>query len=537
MVVGTAGYMSPEQVRGTAVDARSDIFSLGTILYEMLTGRPPFTRETAAETMTAILKEDPPPLPPDVSPALARIVARCLEKTREMRFQSARDLAFALEGLSETGVAAGLAPAPGPLRGHGFRGALPWIAAAALAIGLAGSLAWNLRRTAPPPPPVTRFALALPAGQLLNGNGGGHSLAMSPDGTRLAYLAIRLYLRTMSETDAKAMPGTERYRGLREPVFSPDGASIAFYALADQTLKRATVTGDTVSTICQADSPTGISWGPEGILFGQGRNGIMRVSASGGTPELVVRVNDGEVAQTPQMLPDGQHVLFTLAAGTARDRSDRAHVVVQSLKSGERKTLIEGGSDARYVPTGHIVYALSGSLYAVPFNARRLEVNGAPVPIVEGVSRDTAAVTGTANFAFSNTGSLVYVRGPVSASALLDIGLMDRKGKVEPLKLPAGHLRVAPCVSRRQAPRGCERRRQRSDRLDLRPLRHTRDAAPHVRREQPFSDLDVGQPARRFSVGPRRRPRDLLAACRWRRCRTPHQAGTRRVACPRILVS
>ena len=435
-VVGTAAYMSPEQVRGGAVDARSDIFSLGTILHEMLTGRSPFTRETAAETMTAILKEDPQqPLSPDVSPALARIVARCLEKTREMRFQSARDLAFGLDVLSETGAAAAPAPAPSALRAPGPRRALPWVVAAALAIGLAGALAWNLRR---PAPPVTRFVLALPAGQLLNGNGGGHSLALSPDGARLAYLATRLYLRTMSELDVKAMPGTERYLGVREPVFSPDGGSIAFYALADQTLKRATVTGDTVTTICHADSPTGIAWGPDDIVFGQGRKGIMRVSANGGTPEVLVRVGDGEVAQAPQMLPGGQHVLFTLATGTARDRSDRSHIVVQSLKSGERKTLIEGGSDARYVPTGHLVYALSGSLYAVAFDAQRLEVKGAPVPIVQGVSRDTAAVTGAANFGFSGTGSLVYVRGPVSASALLDIGLMDRKGNVEPLRLPPG---------------------------------------------------------------------------------------------------
>jgi Tol biopolymer transport system component len=446
MVVGTAAYMSPEQVRGGPVDPRSDLFSLGTILSEMLTGRPPFTRETAAETMTAILNQEAPPSLPDVSPALARIVARCLEKTREMRFQSARDLAFGLEMLSGTGgAAAAPAPAPGALRARGLRRALPWVVAGVLALGLAGALAWNLRRPVPILP-VTRFALTLPDGQLLNGNGGGHSLALSPDGERLAYLATRLYLRTMSEGDVKAMPGTERYSGVREPVFSPDGLSIAFYAVADQTLKRATVKGDTVTTICQADSPTGISWGADGIVFGQGRRGIMRVSADGGTPEVLVRVSDGE-AQAPQILPGGQQVLFTLATGTARDRSDRAHIVVQSLKSGERKTLIEGGSDARYVPTGHLVYALSGSLYAVPFDAERLVVKGAPIPIVEGVSRDTAGVTGTGNFAFSNTGSLVYVRGPVSASALLDIGLMDRQGKVEPLKLPPGSYewpRVSP---------------------------------------------------------------------------------------------
>ena len=189
---------------------------------------------------------------------------------------------------------------------------------------------------------------------------------------------------------------------MREPVFSPDGRSIAFYAVADQTLKRMTVAGGTaVDPLPGRRARPGISWGPDGIVFGQGRKGIMRVSPNGGTPETIVRVKDGETAHAPQMLPGGQHVLFTLATGTARDRWDRARIVVQSLTSGETKTLIEGGSDARYVPTGHIVYALSGSLYAVAFDPQRLEVKGGAVPIVEGVSRATAGVTGAANFSFS----------------------------------------------------------------------------------------------------------------------------------------
>ena len=134
------------------------------------------------------------------------------------------------------------------------------------------------------------------------------------------------------------MPGTERYVGVRDPVFSPDGVSIAFYAVADQTLKRMTLTGGTRSSpfarpIARPASPGG----PDGIVFGQGRKGIMRVSANGGTPDVLVRVKDGEAAQAPQMLPGGQHVLFTLATGTAPDRWDKAHIVVQSLKSGERK--------------------------------------------------------------------------------------------------------------------------------------------------------------------------------------------------------
>ena len=162
---------------------------------------------------------------------------------------------------------------------------LPWVVAGALALGLAGSVAWSLRPL--PPPAVTRFPLALPAGQRLDGSGGAHIVAISPDGAQMAYVAppFLLYLRSMSALDVKAIPGAEAYEGVREPVFSPDGSSIAFYAVADQTLKKMAVTGGAASTICPADTPTGISWGPDGIVFGQGGKGIMRVSPNGGTPE------------------------------------------------------------------------------------------------------------------------------------------------------------------------------------------------------------------------------------------------------------
>ncbi len=452
-VVGTAGYMSPEQVRGETVDARSDIFSLGTILHEMLTGRPAFRRETAADAMAAILREDPAvPLAADVSPALARIVSRCLEKTREMRFQSARDLAFGLEVLTGTDSAA--VSGSGQVGGVAdwLRRPLPWVVAGALATGLVVTVAWNLRRPVLPRE-VTRFALALPAGQLLDGSGGAHRVALSPDGTKMAYVAppSLLYLRAMSELGAKAIPGVEGYEGVREPAFSPDGGTIAFYAVADQTIKRMPVAGGAGTTICAADTPTGISWGPEGILFGQGRKGIMRVSPTGGTPEVIVRIKDGEMAHGPHMLPDGQHVLFTLADNSVpgySDKWDKAHIVVQSLRSGARKTVIEGGSDARYVPTGHIVYALSGRVYAVAFDLQKLEVTGDAVSILEGVSRASGAATGAAEFSFSNTGSLIYVPGPVSTGiTLADVALMDRTGQVTPLNLLPRHYefpRVAP---------------------------------------------------------------------------------------------
>ncbi len=194
-----------------------------------------------------------------------------------------------------------------------------------------------------------------------------------------------------------------------------------------------------------------MSWGPDGIVFGQGPKGIMRVSPSGGTPDLLVSLNAGEFAHGPQMLPDGQSVLFTLATGGMTDRWDNAHIVVQSLKSGERKTLIDGGSDGRYLPTGHLVYALGGTLFAVPLDVRRLEVTGGPTPVVEGVRRADNA-TGTAHFSSSNSGSLIFAAGPAGVSRSLRVFVVaDRTGTTDPLNLPPGpyaHPRVSPDGSR-----------------------------------------------------------------------------------------
>ena len=189
-----------------------------------------------------------------------------------------------------------------------------------------------------------------------------------------------------------------------------------------------------------------MSWGDEGIVFGQGGGGILRVSPNGGKPEVLVRVKDGEFAHGPQVLAGGDVVLFTLATGTAGDRWDKAQIVVQSLRSGERKLLIEGGSDARYVPTGHIVYAVGGSVFAVRFDLSRLEVVGGPTPIVEGVRRGGGGGNpATAHFSISATGSLVYIPGPASftgSAAQRDLAFVDRNGQVVPLKLPPGPYEV-----------------------------------------------------------------------------------------------
>ena len=310
-----------------------------------------------------------------------------------------------------------------------------WLAAGALAIGLVGMVAWLLKA---PPLPVTRLGLALPAGQQLDGSGGGHILALSPNGAQIAFVAspTAIYLRSMARDDVRAIAGTEGHRSVREPVFSPDGSSIAFYA--DQTIKRVALEGGIPVTICPAKNPYGISWTADGIVFGHGSEGVMRVAPDGGAPVRIVSVKDDEVAHGPQLLPGGQQVLFTVASGTAADRWDKARIVVQSLQSGERTTVLEGGSDARYLPSGHLVYAVGGRYFVLPFDERRLKVNGDPVLVVEGLRRGAANWTGAANVTISNYGSLVYVPGPISTpETLMDVALVDRRtGKVDVLNLP-----------------------------------------------------------------------------------------------------
>ena len=243
----------------------------------------------------------------------------------------------------------------------------------------------------------------------------------------------------MSDLEARPIPGTQQTPPPVEPAFSPDSRSIAFYAQVDNTIKKIAVSGGAAVTIRPADVPFGLRWNTDGIVFGQGSKGIMRVSANGGRPEVLVSVKNGEVAYGPQVLPDGEWVLFTIATANTRDGWDKAQIVVQSLKTSERKTLVSGGSDGRYVPTGHLVYALGGVLFAVPFDLRHLNVTSGPVPIVEGVSRSTTGSTGVAHFSVSSTGSLVFVPGPTSIwSGQLDLALIDRNGPPQPLKLPPG---------------------------------------------------------------------------------------------------
>jgi hypothetical protein len=446
VILGTAAYMSPEQARGKVADKRTDVWAFGCVLYEMLTARRAFDGEDVTDTIAAVVRAEPDwsALPPDLPADISTILKRCLQKDRRHRFGDISVPLFLMTEPREVAapVTQPLAP-PRPL----WTSALPLAATAIIVAAITGTVMWGLRPV-PVSPGVTRFPIRLGDGPRFT-NAGRRFLAISRDGSQVVYVAnVRLYLRLMSDLEARPIQGTEEPEsGVTNPVFSPDGGSIVFYA--NGAIKKVAVTGGSPVTLCAATNPLGISWNGDEILFGQEAVGIVRVSENGGKPETLVSVKTGESVSGPQVLPGGQAVLFTLAAGATRDIRDwdTADIVVQSLMSGERKIVVSGGFDARYLPTGHIVYARGGVLFAVRFDPRRLAVAGGPVPVVEGVQ--LAAIGAAAQFSLSDTGSLIYVPGPATASSvgMSDVALVDRLGGVQPLKLPAApyeYPRVSP---------------------------------------------------------------------------------------------
>jgi len=319
---------------------------------------------------------------------------------------------------------------------------------AALIVGglIAGYGAWTLKPE--PAHTVMRFSVPLGEGQRFT-NAGRQVIALSLDGSNLVYVANqRLYLHSMSALDAHVIVGTDTVGAILNPVFSPDGQAIAFFSGADQALKRLGIGGGAAVTICSAQAPFGMGWDEHGIVFGQAGKGILRVSPDGGTPQVIAAVSNDQIASSPQVLPGGKAVLFSLKNVAAT--WDQGQVVVQTLNNGARKTLVDGGADGRYLPTGHLVYALSGVLLAVPFDPERLAIAGGPVPIVEGVRRAAflGSTTGIAHFGYSKNGSLAYLPGPakVGAGGDSDLALFDRTGRAEPLKLPPDAYR-SPRVS------------------------------------------------------------------------------------------
>jgi serine/threonine-protein kinase len=447
MIVGTAAYMSPEQARGREADQRSDVFAFGCVLYEMLTGNQAFQGEEVSDVLASVMKVEPDfnLLPANLNPRLNELLRRCLAKNRKERWYAIGDMRVEIEGIMAGLHEDKVQPAHRPWYRPLWKRVILVGVAVLLTFAVTAVTVWNVRPS-PQSTGITRFPFLLPEGQAATSRG-SHQVAISPDGTNIVYAANQqLYLRAMTEMDDRPIQGTALNAEM--PFFSPDSSWLGFYARTEGKLKKIAVTGGAAVNICDADIVFGASWDSVGnIYFGQGNRGIFRVSANGGKAETAVAVKAGEFAHGPQVLPSGDALLFTLAPGTNEGSWNRAQIVVQQLKTGERKVLIEGGSDARYVPTGHIVYALGTTLLAVPFDVRKLQVTGGPIPIIETVRRATEGSTGAAQFSFSKNGSMVYFPADVARTGETTIALVDRAGARKPLNIPPGHysqLRISP---------------------------------------------------------------------------------------------
>ena len=449
LILGTAAYMSPEQAKGRGADKRSDVWSFGAVLYEMVTGRRAFDGDDVSDTIASVLRSEPDwsIVPADVPPAVVSLMKGCLVKDRRERVSDLSAARFVLKELSASSAtsAASVRPRESSWRDH----LVPVAIAIALTAIVVGAGAWMMRPR-PRSPDVARFSV-IPEGAFTSTV--QQLVAISPDGTRIAYNANgRLRVRALGELESRALTDSESIA--LNPVFSPDSTSIVFTTVSENgpALKRIPAGGGTVATVASFPGSanfSGVSWSREGILLSTtSGGGILRISPDGGPPERIVSIGSDEVAHGPQMLPDGRTVLFTLAKATGDDRWDKALIVAQSRGDGTRRVLIEGGSDARYLETGHLLYAVGGTMFAVPFDASTLTITGAAVPAIVGVRRAVGGANGGAHLTVSTTGTLVYIPGPATtfaAGGSLVIG--DDRSDPTPLKVPVGvyaHPRVSP---------------------------------------------------------------------------------------------
>jgi serine/threonine protein kinase len=436
VILGTAAYMSPEQAKGLPADRRADVFSFGCVLFEMLTGQMAFQGELATEIMASVINQEPDyaTLQPNLHPRIKELLRRCFEKNPKNRWQAVGDIRFEIEQV--------LDDPNGVLSQHGAETALAvpissirWVAALIAGALIAGVAGWNLRpERLPEQATVSRFDYELPPGPRPFGNPGFPALDIAANGEHFVYAgSAGLMIRPMGDFDARLIPGTDdgATTSPSNPVFSPDAEEIAYITLPVGGLRRIGVEGGEYSVLVpDARLPFGISWERGGtILYGQ-VDGIWSVPENGGTPIHVIPTESDEQAFGPRMLPGGEWLMFTLTSDSGTDRWDEADIVVQSLVTGDREVLVVGGSDARYLSSGHLVYAVGDVLWGATFDLETRTLGEERVPVLSGVQRATNPDTssGSALYGVSDRGTLVYVPGTDAANQLRTVGTWGSGG-------------------------------------------------------------------------------------------------------------
>jgi serine/threonine-protein kinase len=541
-ILGTLHYMAPEQVEGRDADSRSDIFALGAVLYEMLSGRRPFDGDSPASVIASILSTEPRPIA-DVAPlaprSLDRVIARCLAKNPDDRWQSASDLAFELRAQADVrnrDVAPLASAAP-------RRRTAAWLAGAAVIALAGGAAGWLLKRQPPSTPrPVVRALLPLATGDELSYHDRtdfGQPVALSPDGRVVAYVMLgsptKLVLRTVDTGESRVLV---QAAAIGEVFFSPDSQFVGFVSGAGGadrpwtpgiggSIRKISVSGGAATTVADGiGSIKGAWWGADGFIYYSPAPGmgLWRAPAAGGQGEKLTSPDRSQGEKThrrPFLLPGNKSLLFVV--GTSRiDSFDDARIEALRLSDRSRHRLIDGGTAPLYLASGHLLYARAGKLVAVPFDPERLAVEGAPMTVLEGVADQPAS--GVSNHAISADGTIVYLARSSDGSRG-HVAISDRQGRVKrKYEAPVGTF-----TGREPLCHGSGRRHAAVDRPRFRA---ERQPAAHVRVGQLHADVDAGRLTHRVQVESRQRSaKPLLDRCRrWRYCGAPHherpRAGT-----------
>jgi eukaryotic-like serine/threonine-protein kinase len=441
IILGTASYMSPEQAKGKRVDKRTDIWAFGCVLLEMLTGKPVFLGEATTDTLAAVIRDEPDwsQLPETTPKRIERLLKRCLRKDPTLRLRDMGDARIEImevlgESLDDVAMTDTTVVSAHKNRRRTFQAALAGLVAGVIVSGLAfwaiSSLVLSRRLTTQP---VRRFTINLTDSEPLALTKfvplaiGRQAIAVSPDGSNLVYVVnhngvAQLCLRPLNQFETKLIGGTE---GAYNPFFSPDGNWVGFFA--DNKLKKVSLAGGEPVTLCEARNPVGADWGPNDIIFFGDQEGgtLTRVSSSGGTPQAIPI--GGIQAPDVEVLPDGKWLLYSTGQTSNPDYHEIRAV---SVETGKGSVLIQGGSNPRYLPSGHLVFTRAANLMAAPFDLETRTVTGPAVAVMEGVKSE---MYGNSQFSFSNNGTLAYVAG--AAGWIGKPVWVDRQGKISQIPL------------------------------------------------------------------------------------------------------